>query len=187
MAEPDTSRLLPFLQRVGRLRVTFGFVAAGVAFWFATPSWASLGAGAGVAAVGEALRVWAAGHIRKGREVTASGPYRLTRHPLYLGSLVMGLGFVVAAANIVVSTVVVGYLVVMLGVAITLEQAMLREKFGADYDRYAGGQLETPDRRFSLSLARRNGEYRTLVGFVAALGVLGLKVWLARSDSGLTF
>ena len=167
-----------FLQRVGRARVPLGFVVAGVAFWFATPSWTSLAAGAGVASVGEALRLWAAGHIRKGREVTASGPYRLTRHPLYLGSLVMGLGFVVAAANVVVATVVAGYLAIMLGVAITLEEAMLRERFGADYDRYARGKLDAADRRFSLLLARHNGEYRTLVGFAAALGVLGLKIWL---------
>ena len=170
-----------FLQRVGRVRVTLGFVAAGIAFWFATPSWTSLGVGAGVASVGEAFRWWAAGHIRKGREVTTSGPYRLTRHPLYVGSLMMGLGFVVAAASVVVTTVVAGYLVVMLGVAITLEEAMLREKFGADYDRYAQGQLGTADRQFSFSLARRNGEHRTLVGFAAALGVLGLKIWFFRS------
>ena len=39
---------------------------------------------------GEALRIWAAGHLEKGREVTASGPYRWTRHPLYLGSTIIG-------------------------------------------------------------------------------------------------
>jgi protein-S-isoprenylcysteine O-methyltransferase Ste14 len=167
-----------FLQRVGRGRVPLGFVAAGVAFWYATPSWTSLTAGAAVASVGEVLRLWAAGHIKKGREVTVSGPYRLTRHPLYLGSLVMGLGFVVAAENVVVATIVVGYLVIMLGVAITLEEAMLRERFGGDYDRYADGKLDAGDRRFSLSLARSNGEYRTCVGFAAALGVLGFKIWL---------
>ena len=178
MDERRAKSSLRFLQRVGRARVSLGFVAAGVAFWFATPSWTSLCAGAGLASVGEALRMWAAGHIRKGREVTASGPYRLTRHPLYLGSLVMGLGFVVAAANMIVATVVVGYLVIMLGVAITLEEAMLREQFGADYDRYARGKLDTADGRFSLSLARHNGEYRTLVGFAASLCVLGLKIWL---------
>ena len=181
MGEHDVTSPPRFLQRVGRVRVTLGFVAVGVAFWFATPNWTSLGVGAGVASVGEAFRWWAAGHIRKGREVTTSGPYRLTRHPLYLGSLVMGLGFVVAAANVVVTTVVASYLVVMLGVAITLEEAMLRERFGVDYDRYARGQLDIADRQFSFSLARRNGEHRTLVGFVAALGVLGLKIWFFRS------
>ena len=178
MGERRTSSSQRLLHRVGRIRVTLGFVTAGVAFWFASPSWTSLGAGAGIASVGEALRIWAAGHIRKGREVTASGPYRLIRHPLYLGSFVMGLGFVVAAANMVVATVVIGYLVIMLGVAVTLEEATLRDQFGADYDRYSRGKLDPVDRRFSLSLARRNGEYRTLTGFVATLGVLGLKIWL---------
>jgi hypothetical protein len=90
----------------------------------------------------------------------------------------MGLGFVVAAANMVVATVVIGYLVIMLGVAVTLEEATLRDQFGADYDRYSRGKLDPVDRRFSLSLARRNGEYRTLTGFAATLGVLGLKIWL---------
>ena len=66
----------------------------------------------------------------------------------------------------------------MLGVAITPEEAMLREQFGTDYDRYTRRQLDTPDRRFSLSLARRNGEYRTFGGFAATLGVLGLEIWL---------
>ena len=175
------------LERIGRLRVTLGFVVAGIAFWFATPSWASLGVGAVVAAFGETVRLWAAGHLRKGQEVTASGPYRFARHPLYLGSCVMGVGFAVASANAVVATVVTGYLVVMLGVAITLEEAMLRQKFGTAYERYTRGKLDPADRRFSLTLARHNGEYQTLLGFVVALGVLGLKVWFSGSDSGLTF
>ena len=42
-----------------------------------------------VALAGETLRIWAAGHIEKGREITRSGPYRYVRHPLYLGSSLM--------------------------------------------------------------------------------------------------
>ena len=49
-------------------------------------------AGSVVAVVGEALRVWAAGHLNKSREVTSSGPYRWFAHPLYVGSSVMGVG-----------------------------------------------------------------------------------------------
>lgn len=170
------------LERIGRLRVTLGFVVAAIAFWFATPSWAALGAGAAVAGVGEAVRLWAAGHLRKSQEVTVSGPYRFTRHPLYLGSFVMGVGFVVASANGVVTTIVLGYLAVMFWVAITLEEALLRRKFGNDYDRYARGQIDPTEaslRRFSFSLARHNGEGRTLLGLAASLGLLGLKVWFS--------
>jgi len=45
-----------------------------------------------VAACGELLRLWAAGHLEKSREVTTSGPYRFTRHPLYMGSTLIGIG-----------------------------------------------------------------------------------------------
>ena len=40
--------------------------------------------------------------------MTASGPYRLTRHPLYLGSTIIGIGFAVASANGWAAVVVVG-------------------------------------------------------------------------------
>ena len=176
-------RSLGRLQRVARLRVTLGFVAAALALWFARPAWGTLGLGAVVAACGEGVRVWAAGHIRKGEEVTTSGPYRLTRHPLYAGSCILGVGFVLAAASVVVAAIVGGYLGVMLWAAITLEEATLRQAFGTEYDRYVAGQLEPSDRRFSMAQAIRNGEHRTLLGFVVVLGVLTLKVWTSGSGA----
>ena len=170
-SDPTLRRLL----RIARLRVTVGFIVAGVGFWFATPTWTSLGIGALVAAVGEAVRVWAAGHLKKEQEVTSSGPYRFTRHPLYLGSLIIGAGFVVAAANAVVAVVVLGYLAVVLWVAITLEEAILRDAFGTVYDDYARGDLESSRRPFSLTRAVQNGEHQALLGFAASLGLLALK------------
>ena len=64
----------------------------------ARPTWLTWSAGLAVASVGEALRIWAAGHLEKGREVTRSGPYRWTRHPLYAGSAIIALGVVIASA-----------------------------------------------------------------------------------------
>jgi hypothetical protein len=65
----DVRRLL------ARNRVRLGFAASALALWLARPTPTSLMAGAIVAVAGEALRIWAAGHLEKGREVTASGPY----------------------------------------------------------------------------------------------------------------
>ena len=76
--------------RFARYRVRLGFAGAAVALILATPTPASLALGAAVASIGEAIRIWAAGHLDKGREVTSSGPYRFTRHPLYLGSSIIG-------------------------------------------------------------------------------------------------
>jgi protein-S-isoprenylcysteine O-methyltransferase Ste14 len=82
-------RLTAFLVR---RRVTLGFVVAAAALLLARPTWKTWSAGLAIACAGEALRIWAAGHLDKSREVTRSGPYRWTRHPLYVGSSIMALG-----------------------------------------------------------------------------------------------
>ena len=62
---------------LARLRVPLGFGVGAVALGLAQPTSATVVAGAVIACAGEALRVWAAGHLIKSREVTSSGPYRL--------------------------------------------------------------------------------------------------------------
>ena len=42
--------------------------------------------------IGALIRFWATGYIHKDREVTMAGPYKLLRHPLYLGNFLEGLG-----------------------------------------------------------------------------------------------
>jgi protein-S-isoprenylcysteine O-methyltransferase Ste14 len=138
----------------------------------------SLAAGAAIACAGEAVRVWAAGHLEKAREVTRSGPYRLVRHPLYVGSSLMGAGFVVAARDLVVAVIVAAYLGLMLTAAIRSEERFLRQRFGDEYERYAAGQAVDVDRRFSVERAWRNREYRAVAGLVAVLGLLwGKAMW----------
>jgi protein-S-isoprenylcysteine O-methyltransferase Ste14 len=164
------------LRRVARLRVPIGFVSSAFVLWLAHPTWYALEIGALVALLGEAVRVWAAGHLEKGREVTASGPYRLTRHPLYVGSTLIGVGLSIASASLVVGVIVIGYLVVTLTAAIRTEEAHLTEKFGEAYPQYRAGRVSTEPRRFSMARAMRNREYRAIVGLVVAIGLLGLKV-----------
>src|SRR6478672_12248722 len=111
------------LRRVARLRVPIGFVSAVVVLWVAHPTSRSLAIGTIVAFAGEALRVWAAGHLEKGREVTVSGPYALTRHPLYVGSIIIGIGLVIACASAIVAVLVLAYLGITLTAAIRTEEA----------------------------------------------------------------
>jgi len=159
---------------LARYRVRLGFVAAIVAFWLATPTRTTLIAGALVTLVGEGVRIWAAGHLEKGREVTASGPYRLTRHPLYVGSAIIGAGFAIASASALVASLVVVYLVLTIGSAIRREESHLTEKFGAAYPEYRDGRTDAR-RRFSLARARRNREYRAVIGLAVALALLTWK------------
>jgi protein-S-isoprenylcysteine O-methyltransferase Ste14 len=166
---------------LARVRVPLGFVCAAVAYWLARPSPASILLGLFIAVPGEVLRVWASGHIDKGREVTQSGPYRLTRHPLYLGSTIMGIGFVAAARSWIVALVVLTYLALTLGAAMRVEEATLDARFGGEYAAYREGRAPAPDRRFSAARMRANREHRAVFGLVAGFALLVARWYLIPS------
>jgi protein-S-isoprenylcysteine O-methyltransferase Ste14 len=63
----------------------------------AEPSGTSLSVGALLVLAGEALRLWATGHLFKTERLTVSGPYRFLRHPLYAGTLLIVSGLILAA------------------------------------------------------------------------------------------
>jgi protein-S-isoprenylcysteine O-methyltransferase Ste14 len=163
------------MRRLARLRVPLGFLAAAAALVLARPSWSSLMLGLAIAVPGEGLRIWAAGHIEKGREITSSGPYRLVRHPLYLGSTLLGAGFAVASLSWVVVGLTALYLGLTLLAAVRTEEAALDTRFGGAYTAYRSGQTAPVQRAFSWSRAVRNREYRAVLGFIAAFGYLALR------------
>ena len=161
---------------LARLRVPLGFVFAIVVIWIATPTWESLAWGLPLAALGEALRFWAAGHLEKSREVTRSGPYRWLRHPLYVGSSIMGAGLAVASGSPVVGLIVAAYLGTTITAAILQENAFLRRTFGADYAAWQAGTVPAVERRFSFERAIRNREYRAVAGLIFGAALLAAKV-----------
>jgi protein-S-isoprenylcysteine O-methyltransferase Ste14 len=163
------------LRFLARRRVLIGFIAGLAAIVLSRPTRQTVLIGAVIAVIGEAIRIWAAGHLEKGREVTTTGPYRFTRHPLYLGSTVIGVGLAIASANLVVVTLVALYLAVTLSAAIATEEAHLTEKFGGAYPAYREGRAASGQRRFSLARAMRNREYRAVIGLLAVLALLSWK------------
>lgn len=108
----------------------------------ATPSPLGVTLGFMIAASGQALRLWAAGHLRKTTELATSGPYRYTRNPLYLGRLVIFSGLVVMARL----PGHLSWLLLGLGYALffsyylrrkeRVESARLRAVHGETYERY---------------------------------------------------
>jgi protein-S-isoprenylcysteine O-methyltransferase Ste14 len=164
-----------FTRRLARLRVPLGFVFAIAVLWLATPTFPTLAWGLPIAALGEALRIWAAGHLEKSREVTRSGPYRWLRHPLYVGSSLMAAGLAVAAGSVIVAAIVAVYMTTTITAAIVTENAFLRQAFGADYAAWQAGAVPTVERRFSVERAMRNREYRALTGFLLIAALLAYK------------
>ena len=112
-----------------RIRVPLGFVFAVLYFWLARPTWRSIALGAIAIAPGLLIRALASGHVRKNEALATSGPYAYTRNPLYLGSLLIGIGFAVAARSWWVGlALVVMFFAIYLPV-IRDEESFLRQKF----------------------------------------------------------
>jgi protein-S-isoprenylcysteine O-methyltransferase Ste14 len=166
---------MALLNRLARMRVSLGFAFAVLVFWLARPTWRSIAVGTAIGIVGALIRLWAAGHLEKSREVTRSGPYRFTRHPLYVGSSVLALGLAVGAASLAAAAIVALYMTATITAAVRTEEAFLRDRFGDAYDAYAARRLPPSDRRFSFERALRNREYRAVAGFALAIAILALK------------
>jgi protein-S-isoprenylcysteine O-methyltransferase Ste14 len=162
-------------QRLARLRVPLGFVLAVVVLALSRPTWRSIAIGAVVGIAGQVVRLWAAGHLEKSREVTMSGPYRYTRHPLYVGSSIMAAGVAAASRSVWVALIVAVHMIVTITAAVRTEEAFLRERFGDAYDAYAERRATPMPRRFSFARAWRNREYRAIAGLALAIALLAGK------------
>lgn len=168
------------------------YVAGLVLLLLSRPTPASVALGCVPVVLGLALRAWAVGHLVKTQQLTVTGPYAHLRHPLYLGTLLVALGF---------ASMLRGWpSLVALGVAgawffgrylprkETVESARLSARHGEVYDRYRAAvpalwprrvawrpcaadaeKLET-DRRWRLERFDRNNELGPPLA--SALGVL---------------
>jgi len=101
-----------------------------------------------VAALG---RVWCALYIagRKNQVLCTSGPYALSRNPLYFFSLIGVIGFGVALQSGIATVVLCAAFGLYYWFVIRDEERRLAQLFGADYTRYAA---EVP--RFFPKLAK---------------------------------
>ena len=165
---------------LARKRVPLGFLASALTLALARPTWFTWSLGLTVALVGECIRIWAAGHLNKGREVTRSGPYRFTGHPLYAGSTVIAGGIAIAARNPAAAAVVALYMGFTIAAAIRVEEMELRRAFGSAYDDYRSSRAAPMDRRFSLRRAIDNREHRAVAGLLGGFALLALKMLVLR-------
>jgi protein-S-isoprenylcysteine O-methyltransferase Ste14 len=175
-----------------RIRVPLGFLFAVLYFWLARPSWRSLALGAIVVVPGLMIRALASGHVRKNEALATSGPYAYTRNPLYLGSLLMGLGFCAAARSWWVGVALVVMFFAIYLPVIRDEEAFLRRTFPEfeEYARRVPRMLprftrvpSAPSKSlagFSLDLYLKHREYNALLGALAMFAALVVKKILFR-------
>jgi protein-S-isoprenylcysteine O-methyltransferase Ste14 len=175
-----------------RIRVPLGFAFAVLYFWLARPSWRSLAFGAILIIPGLVIRALASGHVRKNEALAMSGPYAYTRNPLYLGSLLIGMGFGLAARSWWVGVVLIAMFFAIYVPVIRSEEAFLRERF-PEFQAYANTVPRmiprlTPAFRnqsdaggFSMDLYLQHREYNALLGAVAMTVGLILKMNFFRN------
>jgi protein-S-isoprenylcysteine O-methyltransferase Ste14 len=83
----------PLKRFVVRKRTLFSLLIPIIFVVFARPQLPLLLAGIVLAVAGEALRIWAAGCISKNAVLACRGPFAYVRNPLYLGSLLIAVGY----------------------------------------------------------------------------------------------
>ncbi|MBM3999838.1 MAG: isoprenylcysteine carboxylmethyltransferase family protein [Planctomycetes bacterium] len=131
---------------------------------------------------GIAIRSWAASLLHKENVLSVTGPYRICRHPLYLGTLFLLIGFGCALHDGVSIAVVFGLFWVLYLPTMFREERRLRERHGDAWESY---RRRTPmffPTRLPTSLGavswrqwRHNREYQAALG--AACGLIGVKIW----------
>lgn len=171
-----------------RLRLPLGFVVGGLYLAFARPSQQTLLIGAVVAFLGILVRAWAAGHIIKNDKLATTGPYAHTRNPLYFGSFLIACGFAIAAHWALLVFVAV-FWVLIYGPTIARERAKILEKFPDSYPDFERnvpaffprltpwkGTSQGEGTAFSAALYMRHGEWQALLGYLAGMTWLVLRL-----------
>jgi protein-S-isoprenylcysteine O-methyltransferase Ste14 len=175
-----------------RWRVRAGYVVAAIYWLLATPTPLSILIGAVIAAFGLLIRGLASGHLRKDETLATTGPYGVTRNPLYFGSAFLAAGFVVAGQSWTAGLIVTTYFAVFYYAVMRSEERDVRERFGAAFDEYARRvplfvprfpreatiKAPPPGNGFSWVQYRRNREYQALLGTLAGLAAVWMRMWL---------
>jgi protein-S-isoprenylcysteine O-methyltransferase Ste14 len=174
-----------------RLRLMPFYLVGLLLLLVAHPTLQSVGLGAIPVLLGVALRSWGAGHLVKTERFVVSGPYAHVRHPLYLGSFLIAVGFAVMlagwSANLALAAVLGWFFLYYFPRKERVESARLRERYGEDYARY---RSEVPallpgwrvwpgarDASLQWSGARYgdNNELGTLLAVVVGVGLVLLR------------
>lgn len=171
-----------------RIRVPLGFAFAALYLWLATPTVESMLIGSALVIPGLVIRGLASGHVQKNEQLTTSGPYAHTRNPLYLGSLILAVGFAISARNCWIGAgLVLMFLAIYLPV-IRAEEAFLREHFPefVDYSRQVPrllprlGSFSDHRAGFSWDLYWKHREYNATLGAALVMAALVAKIFWIR-------
>ena len=93
--------------------------------------------GTAVAVVGIVVRMWASGYVMKNKELATSGPYAFVRHPLYVGNILLLVGFSIASTLWWSYVLMIALLWFYYPPTIAYEDNKLRGIFGEEWEEWA--------------------------------------------------
>lgn len=175
----------PYADRVAKLRVPFGFLLLVTFALLSKPTVESMFIGLPIAILGLLLRGWAAGCLAKNQALATGGPYAYIRNPLYVGTLLVAAGIIVAARDTWLALIFAAVFLLVYLPVVELEEQHLRQIF-PNYHDYAskiarfiprGRWTAGSDAKFTWSLYRKNEEYQALLGLLIAYVWLAAKYW----------
>jgi protein-S-isoprenylcysteine O-methyltransferase Ste14 len=139
-------------------------------------------AGVTLIILGLFIRSWAAGTLRKYRQLITKGPYALVRNPLYVGSFLMMGGFCTLVGDWLTLLAVMVPMIALYWLAVRDEEQGLSKAFPDEWPAYAARvprflpKVTLPSREgWSLKQWQRNHEFNAWIG--AAVGLVGLRAW----------
>lgn len=102
----------------------------------AKPTPAAFWSGLPLVIAGEAIRVWSAGYLTKLSGLVTGGPFALCRNPLYVGSSLISLGYLLMCHRVDALLAGVVLFWILHGGAVAYEERLLRERFGEEFEQY---------------------------------------------------
>ncbi|MFQ5580238.1 MAG: methyltransferase family protein [Nitrospiria bacterium] len=138
--------------------------------------------------IGEAGRLWAAGHLSKNREVTTTGPYAYVKNPLYIGTFLIMVGFCLLARQWMILAVgLTVFFVYYAPFKKRREAERLREIFGTvwtEYDRSVPDYIprlspyeKKGEHQWAWARVLSNSEHQTAVSTLAGVGIFIIRLY----------
>ena len=103
---------------------------------FAQPNPVTLAISAVFIILGESIRIWASGYIHKNQELTMTGPYSLSRNPLYVGSFIMGAGFIISMGVLWLAVIFLVFFALVYWSTVRWEESKLERLFPDKWPEY---------------------------------------------------
>jgi protein-S-isoprenylcysteine O-methyltransferase Ste14 len=128
--------------------------------------------GVGALVLGQLVRIWAAGTIVKDEELSTAGPYGYVRNPLYVGSLLMAVGYCLMSGWWWSFIALVVLFLLFYVTTVLDEERRLASRFGKDFEEYRNNVPRFRPRlrgwrpargMFSLAQAQANREHISML------------------------